>query len=1232
MYGGENREKRTKASRPTKDSIITRREAQSTSPHVTFVCDSEGAETSVRHSKSSDVHCGGVRLFSDETVNAVVPNSTPVESFNGAGANYWRNMDNMVVDRLSLSMDDISVMRLRGCRATGLSQGCCGASVSTSYVLPPSLYASPFEQLLDIGALRGCYSYHDTGNTILNGGEDSVDNLAAAAAAVDATVTMHDVGVEMANDNDKNNNIHDDGDTPCGVRGDRGVQTPGLKLGCAPRIFSEALSSLHLENHDNLDAMISQRPGKNAVTPPASSRPSTTSSKNHTPAFQPFSSWKFPVLGKVDSAPAVSLQRADLIGEGEKGAWHNGFQKEVNAAAAAGGGGGGGIPGARCGAVNCSDNGDRCGYGAGGDDDDGDNDKSVSLLEGQEYQGYKKRLRFMYAIYERHALQEGRINNNINISQRDTNRNGSNALALHTSLQCPSPTFTTTWVPSGYYSLGTRCSIHHPNKQVVPVVSPLLNSLMSRQRDECPRSCTVVMDPSIVALIERRPVLQTTIFASHTYRQLRRQIKQQKLQSSGERGYGPDATPFLPHVEDSTRQQDMCSGGVAGGISNVAAREKSPLKKLWATERARRLNSKVATGTTPVAAATVAAGETSSAEPAAVPLMSREEPPNLVHHRVLTQVNSWNSKVHTIDGINRQVDNEADDLVVYVGMTLMGWLEVVDLLGAGTFGQVFLCKDLRIANGCFMHPMEIEGEDFQYWQCSHEYIPFSDPSIMPTHPSLVAVKVVKSRALFEQQSVLEAEMLVCIGAQTPSQKDHGPLQNEGFGAAVHTTEPPQVDPRCNYVAKVYAHGICYGHHCIVMERYGANLFEYVQSRGFKGLPMYYIQTIGKKILLALTLLHDECRVVHCDIKPENVLLTLDSCISTVTIHGSGGPVGSNGSGAKATLEASGVLLASSVRKPCLSTRLEASMSNTIDVPLPAPLPLRLHRAVPLEKVHDKTRRGETNTDGEGIGDGGPREVPSGSVIPPLHIKLIDFSSSAYVGGCVYTYVQSRYYRAPEVIIGAGYGPPIDVWSTGCFLAELLLGLPLLPGSCDYHQLYLMEEMLGPLPTSLLAQGRLTHDYYDAEDAEPERESTASGSSTLLKTKTKGQSSFRLLREEEYRARHGQKQPVEWRCYFQYHTLAELVRRCMLTAEEKRMAIGCSPIASVGDISEEEVEQQKPIKTILDEMMQQRLWLYDLLKKMLHGDPSKRPTAREALAHSFFTHTPEYAKPYLPLPE
>lgn len=55
------------------------------------------------------------------------------------------------------------------------------------------------------------------------------------------------------------------------------------------------------------------------------------------------------------------------------------------------------------------------------------------------------------------------------------------------------------------------------------------------------------------------------------------------------------------------------------------------------------------------------------------------------------------------------------------------------------------------------------------------------------------------------------------------------------------------------------------------------------------------------------------------------------------------------------------------------------------------------------------------------------------------VKVIDLGSSCFETDHLCSYVQSRSYRAPEVILGLPYDKKIDVWSLGCILAELCTG-------------------------------------------------------------------------------------------------------------------------------------------------------------------------------------------------
>jgi len=86
------------------------------------------------------------------------------------------------------------------------------------------------------------------------------------------------------------------------------------------------------------------------------------------------------------------------------------------------------------------------------------------------------------------------------------------------------------------------------------------------------------------------------------------------------------------------------------------------------------------------------------------------------------------------------------------------------------------------------------------------------------------------------------------------------------------------------------------------------------------------------------------------------------------------------------------------------------------------------------------------------------------------IKLIDFGSACFEGSSGFTYIQSRFYRSPEVLVGVNYDSAIDMWSLGCVAAELFLGLPILPGVHELDQLGRIQEMIGDMPEWMLDQG------------------------------------------------------------------------------------------------------------------------------------------------------------------
>ena len=99
--------------------------------------------------------------------------------------------------------------------------------------------------------------------------------------------------------------------------------------------------------------------------------------------------------------------------------------------------------------------------------------------------------------------------------------------------------------------------------------------------------------------------------------------------------------------------------------------------------------------------------------------------------------------------------------------------------------------------------------------------------------------------------------------------------------------------------------------------------------------------------------------------------------------------------------------------------------------------------------------------------------------------MIDFGSSCIDDEQMYTYIQSRFYRCPEVILGLPYHCSIDMWSLGCILAELYTGYPLFPGESEVEQLACIMEVLGVPPRKMVSDSSRRRLFFDST-GEPTR--------------------------------------------------------------------------------------------------------------------------------------------------
>ena len=177
---------------------------------------------------------------------------------------------------------------------------------------------------------------------------------------------------------------------------------------------------------------------------------------------------------------------------------------------------------------------------------------------------------------------------------------------------------------------------------------------------------------------------------------------------------------------------------------------------------------------------------------------------------------------------------------------------------------------------------------------------------------------------------------------------------------------------CPNVVRAYDFFIFRSHICITFEILGRNLYELIQLNQYQPFPTIMTRTYALQIFQALEGIHNT-GIIHCDIKPENILI-----------------------------------------------------SNT------------------------------------------QRNV----------IKIIDFGSGCFDGRQKYEYIQSRYYRAPEVVLGLNYGPPMDIWGAALVIIEMLIGRPLFQCTTQHELLLMIAEIFGPPPVELIKKCKRRNDFFD----------------------------------------------------------------------------------------------------------------------------------------------------------
>jgi len=102
----------------------------------------------------------------------------------------------------------------------------------------------------------------------------------------------------------------------------------------------------------------------------------------------------------------------------------------------------------------------------------------------------------------------------------------------------------------------------------------------------------------------------------------------------------------------------------------------------------------------------------------------------------------------------------------------------------------------------------------------------------------------------------------------------------------------------------------------------------------------------------------------------------------------------------------------------------------------------------------------------------------------MEVKIADLGNACWVDHHFTEDIQTRQYRCLEVLLGAGYGPPADLWSTACMAFELATGDYLFEphSGADYSRdedhLAHIIELVGKIPRHIAVSGKYSREFFD----------------------------------------------------------------------------------------------------------------------------------------------------------
>merc|ERR1712093_298944 len=172
------------------------------------------------------------------------------------------------------------------------------------------------------------------------------------------------------------------------------------------------------------------------------------------------------------------------------------------------------------------------------------------------------------------------------------------------------------------------------------------------------------------------------------------------------------------------------------------------------------------------------------------------------------------------------------------------------------------------------------------------------------------------------------------------------------------------------------------------------------------------------------------------------------------------------------------------------------------------------------------------------------------------------------------------------LLGLPYSSAIDMWSLGCIVVELFLGLPLFPGSSEYNQVSRIVEMLGNPPNWMLEMGKQSGEFFEKRHDVDDY----------------GRRTYHLKSMEQYSREHGTKEQPSKK-YFQATTLPEIIRSYAMPRKNMK-------------------------QSEIDREMNNRVAFIDFVRGLLNINPLERWSPQQAKLHPFITQQ-KYTGPFVP---